>query len=210
MNLEGIDVTWTGHSGVKLVGEKIIYIDPFNLNESSERADIILITHGHHDHCSIADIKKIVKADTVIVAPPDCQSSLSPGRVGEVNVMLISPEKVVEVHGIRVEAVPAYNTNKQFHQKREEWVGYIVNTKGKRVYHAGDTDFIPEMHQLESIDIAFLPVSGTYTMNAKEAAEAANAIRPKVAVPIHYGSLVGSRADAETFKSLAKVRVEIL
>jgi L-ascorbate metabolism protein UlaG (beta-lactamase superfamily) len=208
MNLEGVEIEWLGHAAIKVFGEKIIYIDPFQLKEA-EKADIILVTHGHYDHCSIADIRQIAKNDTVVVATPDCQSKLSPDKTGVADVRIVCPGMKIDVYGIRIETIPAYNANKSFHQRMEEWVGYIINTKGKRIYHAGDTDLIPEMRNLKGIDIAFLPVGGTYTMTAKEASEAANTINPRVAVPMHYGSIVGSKADAETFKRLARVKVEI-
>lgn len=208
MEFEGVSFECLGHASVKIVGEKIIYIDPFQL-KAPEKADIILITHSHYDHCSIADVKQLIKGDTVIVATPDCQSNFSASRIGTASIKISSPGKKFEIYGIAIEAIPAYNTNKRFHSRNEEWVGYIVTTGGKRFYHAGDTDLIPEMKNLNNIDVAFLPVGGTYTMDAKEAAEAANIIQPKVAVPIHYGVIVGSRADAETFKKLVKGRVEL-
>lgn len=209
MEYEGLVIESKGHACVKIKGEKVIYIDPFQLKEE-EKADLILITHGHYDHCSIEDIKKISTAQTTIIITPDCQSKLPPERVKAGEVKMIRPRMELTVKGTRIEAVPAYNLKKDFHQKEEEWVGYIVNIEGKRMYHAGDTDLIPEMHSLKNIDVAFLPVGGTYTMDAKEAANAANIIQPKIAVPIHYGKIVGKREDEEIFKRLCQVKVEIL
>jgi L-ascorbate metabolism protein UlaG (beta-lactamase superfamily) len=195
---------WYGHASIMVKTEKIIYFDPFELPAGVEKADIILITHEHYDHFSPDDIKKIQKEDTVIVSPPDVIAKVK----GEKREIL--PGKEVEIHGIKIKAVPAYNINKRFHPKEKNWVGYIVEIEGVRIYHAGDTDFIPEMKNLGKIDIAFLPVGGTYTMDAKEAAQAANTISPSVAIPMHWGSIVGSQKDAESFKKECKVNVMIL
>jgi len=156
----------------------------------------------------VEDIKGIVREGTIIIIPPDCQSKLS--GIQCVDVHLVKPGKKIGALGTIIEVVPAYNINKNFHEKANEWVGYIINIDGKRIYHAGDTDFIPEMKELKDIDVAMLPVGGKYTMDASEAAKAANAIKPKVAVPMHYGSIVGSEEDAKKFKKLCNVEVEIM
>ena len=197
------NIKWLGHAGFKIKGEKTVYIDPFKINDT-EPADIIIITHEHFDHLSPEDIKKIQAGNTMIVTTPDCYSKVSG------NIKTISPGQSIVVDGIKIEAVPAYNTNKHFHPKANNWMGVIVTVNGKRIYHAGDTDNIPEMASLKNIDIALLPVSGTYVMTAEEAADAANKIMPRVAVPMHYGAIVGSRTDAENFRKLCKCRVEIL
>ena len=197
------NIKWLGHAGFKITGEKTVYIDPFKINDR-EPADIIIITHEHFDHLSPEDIKKIQTGTTVIVATPDCYSKVSG------NVKIITPGKTLVVDGIKIEAVPAYNLNKHFHPKANAWIGVIAAINGKRIYHAGDTDNIPEMSNLKNIDVALLPVSGTYVMTAEEAADAANKINPKVAVPMHYGAIVGTKADAERFKRLCKCKVEIL
>lgn len=211
MKFGNIDIIWLGHSGFKIKGSKLIYIDPFRTGEQ-EKADIILVTHEHYDHCSIEDVVKLVKQDTVVIATPGCQSKLIPERTGLKKLGLAVPGRTFEAFGIRIDAVPSYNPKKKFHPKENENVGYIIKTAGTTIYHAGDTDLIPEMSIIKGIDIALLPVGGTYTMTAKEAAEAAQLIKPKVAIPMHYGSIVGSSADADTFKRLleGKVRVEVL
>ena len=197
------NIKWLGHAGFKITGEKIIYIDPFKIKET-EPADIIIITHEHFDHLSEEDIKKIQVGKTVIVVTSDCFSKVSG------NVKTLSPGKSINIDGIKIDGVAAYNINKNFHPKGNSWMGVVITVNGKRIYHAGDTDNIPEMSSLKNIDIALLPVSGTYVMTAEEAANAANKINPKVAVPMHYGSIIGRRTDAEKFKSLCKCRVEIL
>ena len=197
------NIKWLGHAGFKLSGEKTVYIDPFKIEEH-EPADIIIITHEHFDHLSPEDIKKIQTGKTVIVTTKDCFSKVSG------NVKTISAENSLDVDGIKIEAVPAYNINKEFHPHHKGWIGVIVTINGQRIYHAGDTDNIPEMSNLKNIDVALLPVSGTYVMTAEEAADAANTFMPKIAIPMHYASIVGTIADAERFKSLCKCKVQIL
>jgi L-ascorbate metabolism protein UlaG (beta-lactamase superfamily) len=196
-------IHWLGHDSFRLEGEVTVYIDPWKLPPNSPKADIILITHDHYDHCSPEDVAKIQKADTVIVTIPAAARKLK----GEVKT--VKPGDKITVKGVEIEAVPAYNTDKPFHPKGAGHVGFIVTLGGKRIYHAGDTDFIPEMKGLK-VDIALLPVSGTYVMTAEEAAKAADAIKPEVAIPMHYGEIVGSERDAERFKELTSVQVTIL
>ncbi|MGO9954107.1 MAG: MBL fold metallo-hydrolase [Dissulfurispiraceae bacterium] len=199
------NIHWLGHDTFKIVGDKVVYTDPFRL-KANDAADIILITHEHHDHCSSEDVEKILGPNTIIVAPAGCAKKLS------CHVKVVKPGDKLSIYGIEIEVVPAYNTNKQFHTKDMGWVGYIFIINKKRIYLAGDTDFIPEMIAFNNIDIALLPVSGTYVMTAGEAAEAALAIKPRAAIPMHYGTIVGSRKDADLFaeKLHGKVNVIIL
>ena len=213
MNILGVDINWLGHSGFKIRGEKIIYIDPFQVTSdkiAGEKADLLLITHEHYDHCSIVDIKNIIKPETIIVTVADCQSKLSGLPVA--NVTLMTPRQKVDIQGTRIETVPAYNLNKRFHPKENEWVGFIVTINGRRIYHAGDSDATPEMKALTGIDIALVPVSGVYVMTPEEAAAIVNIFKPKVAIPIHWGNpnVMGKHSDAEKFKNLVKGEVVIL
>jgi len=194
-------LSWLGHDGFLYQGEKTVYFDPYQIS-GGPPADIILVSHEHFDHCSPEDIQKIQKEDTVIVTEADSAKKLS----GKVQV--VKPGDTITVQGITVEAVPSYNTNKDFHVKAKGWLGFIVTLNGVRVYHPGDTDFIPEMKAIKT-DIALLPVSGTYVMTAQEAAEAAKALKPKIAIPMHYGAIVGSEEDAKTFADLLKGVVEV-
>ncbi len=183
------------HDCFRLEGEKVVYTDPFHLGEGLPRADIVLISHDHFDHCSAEDIAKVAKADTAMVAIASCRTQLE--KLGG-ELVIVEPGDEVEVKGVAVKAVPAYNTNKNFHPKAAGHVGYVFTLGGKRIYFAGDTDHIPEMKDIEA-DIALLPVSGTYVMTAEEAVAAAGDIDPEVAIPMHYDDIVGTSADAERF-----------
>ena len=196
-------IHWLGHDCFRIDAENVIYFDPLELKQGSAPADIILITHEHFDHCSPKDVAEIQKKGTVIVTTADCAKKLS----GETKI--IKPGDTITVKGVRIEAVPAYNIDKKFQPKDKGWVGYIITVDKTRIYHAGDTDFIPEMKTIKT-DIAFIPVSGTYVMTADEAVKAAEAIKPQVAIPMHYGGIVGTDKDAATFKQKCSVPVEIL
>lgn len=204
-------IRWLGHDSFLFAGEngkKTVYIDPFKLEQVKlPKADIVLITHGHYDHCSIKDIMKVSTPETTILITPDCQSKISE-FAGE--VVLVEPNKKYNVKELEIQTVAAYNTNKVFHPRDNGWVGYIFTFNEKRIYHAGDTDLIPEMQIIQNIDIALLPVSGTYVMNSSEAAQAANMIRPKIAIPMHYGEIIGNENDAKDFKRECMVDVKIL
>jgi len=194
---------WLGHDCFKVeAGGKVIYTDPFRLGGGLPKADLILVTHEHYDHCSPEDIAKIAGPDTAIVSPGDCDGGLKGGFVK------VKPGDRLTVKGVDIEAVPSYNTNKKFHPKANDWVGYIFTLDGTRIYIAGDTDYIPEMKGYRC-DIALLPVSGTYVMTAEEAVKAADDIKPAVAVPMHYGSIVGDESDAERFMKLYKGNTHI-
>jgi len=196
-------IHWLGHASIRIDGDKTIYIDPWKLKEDGPLADIILITHSHYDHCSKNDVDRIRRDSTVVLAPPDCVESLPPGFFPVVPGM----KKTIE--GVVIRAVPAYNIGKSFHPRANDWVGYIIEMGEEKIYYTGDTDHIPEMDDIKA-DILIVPVGGTYTMTADEAARSARVINPRLAIPIHFGSVVGSRIDAEEFKRLAGVPVEIL
>ncbi|MGB9301330.1 MAG: MBL fold metallo-hydrolase [Anaerolineae bacterium] len=197
------NITWLGHDAFQIAASKMIYVDPFQLAGDLEPADVICITHGHNDHCSPEDVARIRREDTVVVAAVSCR-----GKV-KGDVRFVTAGDKVTIDDLVIEAIPAYNVNKRFHPKEAGGVGYLLSVDGSRIYHAGDTDPIPEMEGLD-VDIALLPVSGVYVATAEEAVEAANKIGPKMVIPMHYGSIVGSSADAERFKELWPGQVVIL
>lgn len=200
MDLDNIH--WLGHSCIKLTGDHVIYFDPYHI-PAGEPADMIFITHEHYDHLAIQDIQKI-KVDSTTLIVPEKNANQFAG-----DVRGVKPGDHLEIKNIVIDVVPAYNIGKPYHPKERKYVGYIITVDNTRLYHAGDTDVIPEMKDIQT-DVAFLPVSGTYTMNAQEAAEAAEIIRPKLAIPIHWGSVAGYRTDAEQFHRLSHVRSLIL
>ena len=198
-------IIWLGHASFKIKGDsKTIYIDPWKIASPSADADIILVGHSHYDHLSIPDVEKISKPTTVLVAPEDCANQLQ----GEVNI--VKPGDVLNFEDVIVEAVPAYNPDKAFHPRANNWVGFIVTVDGERLYYASDTDIIPEMAEVRDIQVSLLPVGGTYTMGPKEAAQAAETIKPEIAVPYHYGDIVGSEEDARSFSTFFSGKTKIL
>jgi len=204
MKLLNLDFTRISHDTFRIAGSKVVYTDPFKVVKNDE-ADIVLLSHEHFDHLSLDDLKKVCTPETTIVASPLCKDGLKDIKVKEKH--FIEPGMKQTVGEVEIEAVPAYNVNKfrepgkAFHPKDEKGVGFVFQMDGTRVYYAGDTDVIPEMKSIKC-DIALLPVSGTYVMTVEEAAKAAQTLNPKIAVPMHYGAIVGSDDDAQKFKSL--------
>ena len=188
--LENIQVLY--HSSIRINKEKVIYIDPFKIEKEYNDADIIFITHDHYDHYSEEDIDKVYKDNTIKV--------LEKGFKKEY-IITVKPNQTYMANGIKFETIPAYNINKMFHPKANEWVGYIIEINNCRYYIAGDTDLTPE-NKAVKCDVAFVPVGGKYTMNFKEAANLINEIKPEIAVPIHYGSIVGTKEEAVNFIKL--------
>lgn len=207
--LENIQVLT--HSSIKISKNKTIYVDPFNIANNYNDADIIFITHSHYDHYSEKDIEKVRKENTFFVVPEDVKIELLHKGISNNKIESVKPNQTGEILGIKFEAIPAYNVNKKFHPKENNWVGYIIEIDGTRYYIAGDTD-INEDNLKVKCDVCFVPVGGTYTMDYKEAAQFVNQIKPKIAVPIHYGSIVGTMQDAEQFISLLdeNIKGEIL
>lgn len=207
------EVEWLGHAGFRIsAGHASIYIDPYRVAADEPKADLVLITHQHYDHFSIQDLERLRKDDTYVIAPAAVAERL------EGNVHAVRPGDIIEtdVYGVDVRAVPAYNTSKRdgdgfpFHPREAGCVGYELNVRGERLYHAGDTDVIPEMDWVVGVEVALLPVSGVHVMTALEAAEAARRIQPTVAVPMHWGGHIGSEQDAQTFADAAPVDVVIM
>ena len=220
MNIDGLNIDFLGHSGflIEEKGGKRIAIDPYILSSNVGKADIILITHSHYDHCSIKDIAQIAQPGTRIVIPPDAQSKIT--RIEEVDMQILEMGDEITLGEIKIEGFPAYNIGKNFHPKNEGWLGYVIKLEKSVIYHSGDSDHIPEMQKLTGYGkhggnfIVLLPVSGTYVMTAEEAAEVAVMLKPTCAIPMHYGAgVAGTREDAERFVQLflaSDVRAEIL
>ena len=197
--LENIEVLY--HSSIKIDKEKIIYIDPFKIDKNYNDADIVFITHDHYDHYSEEDIDKVINENTTIIIPEELLTNLLRKGINKNAIITVEPNEKYMVQGIKFETIPAYNTNKIFHPKENGWVGYIITLDDIRYYIAGDTDITEENRKVKC-DVAFVPVGGTYTMDFKEAAQLINEIQPKIAVPIHYGSVVGTKQDATDFIKL--------
>jgi L-ascorbate metabolism protein UlaG (beta-lactamase superfamily) len=187
------NLRWLGHDGFAVAGAgQTLVFDPYQL-AAPLSADLVLVTHPHYDHCSPEDIARVSHAQTVIVTEAESAAKLQ----GDVRIM--APGDRMTLGAVAIEAVPAYNIDKKFHPRAKNWLGFVVTLDGIRIYHAGDTDLIPEMDHIRC-DVALLPVSGTYVMTAEEAVTAARRLTPRVAIPMHYDTLVGSRADAERFR----------
>jgi len=190
------------HSSIRIEEEKVIYIDPFKIVQNYNDADLIFITHEHYDHYSEEDIEKVKKDDSIIIIiPKDLLTTLFKKGYNKNNIITVEPNKEYFVQGIKFETIPAYNVNKSFHPKEKAWIGYVIEIKGIRYYIAGDTDLTEENKKVKC-DVALVPVGGTYTMNFKEASELINEIKPKIAVPTHYGDVVGTNKDATDFINL--------
>mgnify|MGYP001443949751 FL=1 len=212
MKVGNVEIKWLGHDGFlikNLDTGKNIYIDPYNIVENLEKADLILITHGHYDHCSVADIEKIIKEGTKIVATADCQSKITKFNM-PIKLEIVEPNQELDLGSIKILTVPAYNIDKHFHSKDEHWVGYLIKINDVVIYHAGDCDVMPEMQRLTGYQqpgkefVALLPVSGRFVMNSEEAVEAAKILKPTLAVPMHFGSIVGVEEDAQEFVDFCK------
>lgn len=199
------DVIWLGHSSLLIrTADRAIYVDPWKVRRK-DRADLILITHPHHDHCNADDVERLSGPGTVVIGPQDALVQVRSGKK-----IPLGPGQEKDLGWVRITTVPAYNIGKKFHPRESRWSGFLIAMGGTVTYVAGDTDFIPEMKDIRA-DIAILPVGGTYTMDADAAAEAVRAIKPRVAIPIHFGDIVGTRKDAERFSeavgTAAQVRI---
>ena len=197
--LDNIEVLY--HSSIRIDKEKMIYIDPFKINENYNDADMIFITHDHYDHYSEEDIDKVKKANSIFIVPENLLKKLIKKGINDENIITLAPEDIEIIDGIKIEAIHSYNIDKPFHPKEKNWLGYIIEIDGVRYYISGDTDITRENKKVKC-DVAFVPVGGTYTMNFSEAAQLVNIIKPKIAVPIHYGSIVGTKQDATDFIKL--------
>ena len=205
--LQGIKINC--HSSIKIEKDKIVYIDPFRINKVPHDADYIFITHSHYDHFSVQDILKVAKIDTIFISTEDTKSTLELMGIPEDQIVIVKPKSIYELKDIKFETVPSYNENKKYHQKDNDWVGYIIELNKNKYYIAGDTDNISEIQNIKC-DVAFLPIGGEFTMNAKEAADLANNIECKIVIPTHYLELVGTKEDLEEFIRLINKEIKVL
>ena len=205
-----INFNVNSNNSIQITGSKKIYIDPYEIEENSHDADYIFCTHSHYDHFSEDDLRKIIKEDTKIITVKSSQQDAE-RLVSKENVLIVEPNQNYKIDDIEFSTTYAYNVEKQFHPKQNNWVGFIINLDGVKYFIAGDTDNIDELHGIEA-DYAFLPVGGTYTMDYKEAAELANNLNVKAVIPTHYGSVAGSKEEGKKFKELVKNKevIEIL
>lgn len=194
------------HSSIKISGKKVIYFDPFEVKEESHDADLIFITHEHHDHFSPEDIKKVANADTWIIKPESLRGCEE--KTGNLKCKFVHPGGMIEAKGIMINAVPAYNRLKPFHTRGKGYAGYMVTMDDVRYYVAGDTDMTPDNQDIKC-DVALIPVGGKYTMDYKEAAKLVNRIKPKLAIPTHYGTIVGTPDDGRRFAELVDSKIEV-
>lgn len=212
------NITVFTHNSIRIktrgegAGNTNIYIDPFQMKTAPKDADFILITHDHFDHFSVEDIEKAACDRTILVVPEKMRDKAREAAKLVSRIVTVEPGKSYELgepeNRLEFETVPAYNLLKPFHPKSAGWVGYILKVDGRRIYIAGDTDATKEAKAVKC-DVALVPVGGTYTMDAKKAAELVNDLQPAVAIPVHYGSVVGSPEDARIFAANVKVPVKV-
>ncbi len=204
--LSGVEVLC--HSSIRIDKHLVMYFDPYKISEEVHDADIIFCTHTHSDHFSEEDILKVKNDRTIFIGTEDSYVKVMKLGFAEEKIKIVEPGNIYELLGIKFETIPAYNIEKQYHPKENGWVGYNVEIDGIHYYIAGDTDLTPETKSV-SCDVALLPIGGRFTMNAKEAASLVNTIEPQIAIPTHYGDIIGTHDDAELFKKLVKEDIEV-
>ncbi len=217
LEYQGLKIHWLRHACFRVeFNDKNLYFDPYELFKEHPKADYILITHEHFDHCDRESLQMLIKDGTVIIVPEIAYSCVKEFEK-KCKIIKVKPGDSLTINDVKVSTIPSYNVSKfrapgkVYHPKEDGRVGYIVEIKGVKIYHAGDTDVIPEMRELEGkIDIALLPVSGTYVMTPEEAVDAVKIIKPKIAIPMHYGTIVGTVKDAEKFREKASQHVQVV
>jgi L-ascorbate metabolism protein UlaG (beta-lactamase superfamily) len=203
-NAPVVHIQWQGHAGVRIwTAEHVVYIDPRNLAAAPHDATVVLVTHPHDDHYSAGDIAGVSDANTILLAPADVIADYGAGQVME-------PNETVALPGLSITAVPAYTIHSRRHPKDRKWLGFVVQFGTQRIYCAGDTDLTEAVKALRDIDVAILPVSGTFAMDAEAAAEATTCLQPRLAIPYHWGKFKGKLSDAEAFADLAACDVLIM
>lgn len=194
------------HSSIKISGKRVLYFDPYEIKEESHDADLIFVTHDHYDHFSPDDIKKVAKEDTCMVMPESMRGQEK--NAGDLKCEFLHPDGILEIQGLMVKAIPAYNRLKLFHPKGKAYLGYVVAMDEVTYYVAGDTDVTTENQRIKC-DVALVPVGGKFTMDYKAAAQLVNRIAPKLAIPTHYGTVAGSPEDGNKFAELVNDKIEV-
>ena len=207
-----VNISVNVQSSIRISGAKTVYFDPWQIEGAPHDADYVFVTHEHYDHFSPEDINNVLKFDGYLVIPESMLHVV--GDIGTIpagNVVAVKPGEKREIARLMVEAYPAYNLSKPFHIRRNGWLGYVITLDAEKYFVAGDTDAVPEISDIKC-DVAFLPIGGTYTMDAAEATKLAARIRPRVVIPTHYGSVVGSPVDGDLFKGMLPddLRCELL
>lgn len=203
-------VTVFTQSSIRLAGSATLYFDPFQMTFEPHDADAVLITHDHYDHFSPEDFRKVMRDDTVFAAPELLVPALEEAGIPRQQICPVAPGGNYTIAGVPVQTVAAYNVSKPYHPREKGWVGYVADFDGMRYFVSGDTDRIPE-HKGLACDVALVPIGGTFTMDADEAAELINALAPKVAaIPTHYGTIVGAPSDADRFAQLVDPRIPVV
>ncbi len=197
MNISNIEVNT--QSSIKMIYDKIIYFDPFKIEDEKHDADIIFITHNHYDHMDAESIKKIKNKNTIIVAPKSMEEVIKNIEFKE--YVFLNPYEEINIGSINIKTIPAYNISKTFHPKENNWLGYIITYNNVSYYVAGDTDKTNENEKVKC-DVALIPIGGHFTMDVNEASELIKKINPKIVVPIHYGSIIGDIADGKKLKGI--------
>lgn len=203
------NITVNDQSSIRIAGEHIIYFDPYNIRTQPHDAEVIFFTHSHHDHFSPKDFQKVANENTIYVSPTDMEKDLQKAGIPTKNIITMQPGEKGNVLNLEVEAVPSYNLMKPFHSKKNGWLGYVITVNDTRIYVCGDMDATSEGKAVKC-DIALVPIGGTFTMNAKEAASFVNEMKPKTVIPTHYGSIVGNKKDGEKFAALVDNDIQVV
>lgn len=206
MNIDNIFINI--HSSIKMIFDKVIYFDPYKIEERFNDADIIFITHEHYDHFDIESINKIKNDNTIVVAPKTMENLIR--KIKFNNYIYLNPNEEIDIDDIHVKTIPAYNIEKNFHQRSNNWLGYVINYDNISYYVAGDTDKTKEALDVKC-DVILIPIGGTYTMNVDEATDLIKVINPKIVIPTHYGSIVGDKDDGKKLKNkLSDSSIEVI